>query len=528
MKITLLLISLLAFQYLNAQDTLIVYFKDKGSSEFVQLSDRAIQRRKKNNVALDERDKQVNQTYIDFLKTEGAVMNVSRWLNGLTLITSTSELELKNTYEFIKDITVSKSITPLKGASKLGEIDEAKADYGPAQNQIEQIGLDCLHDMGYNGNGIFIAVIDAGFRGMDTIPYFDSTFIEGRVIDTYDILTGTSDVYQYSGHGTAVSSCIVAESDGTNPISATAVEVDIALYVSENVASETIIEEFDLVIALERADSVGADIATISLGYKDFDNPSDNHEYSELDGVTTIASIGVNAAVSKGILVLTSAGNGGPSTISTPCDADSCLCIGALDDQGWYADFSSVGPSADNQVKPDIMARGLNAALVAEWGDITFGSGTSFSCPIMAGAMACLMEANPQSTVLELMTAIRLSGNTYLVPNIYTGFGTPNMCLAHDSLNSTASLEEINADDFELYPNPTTGQVIITGIDFDPENMNLKIINMMGEITEIKTLKFEKNQLVADLSAFANGVYFIQIQIGNAVVLRKRVVKVNE
>jgi serine protease AprX len=148
MKITLLLISLLAFQYLNAQDTLIVYFKDKGSSEFVQLSDRAIQRRKKNNVALDERDKQVNQTYIDFLKTEGAVMNVSRWLNGLTLITSTSELELKNTYEFIKDITVSKSITPLKGASKLGEIDEAKTDYGPAQNQIEQIGLDCLHDMG--------------------------------------------------------------------------------------------------------------------------------------------------------------------------------------------------------------------------------------------------------------------------------------------------------------------------------------------------------------------------------------------
>ena len=128
----------------------------------------------------------------------------------------------------------------------------------------------------------------------------------------------------------------------------------------------------------------------------------------------------MNAAVSKGILVLTSAGNGGPNTISTPCDADSCLCIGALDNLGWYASFSSVGPSADNQVKPDIMARGLNAALVADWGDITFGSGTSFSCPIMAGAMACLMEANPQSTVVQLMDAIRQSGNTFNIPNIYT------------------------------------------------------------------------------------------------------------
>lgn len=525
MKITLLLISLLALQYLNAQDTLIVCFKDKGSSEFVQLSDRAIQRRKKNNVALDERDKQVNQTYIDFLKTEGTVMNISRWLNGITLISNTSELELKNTYDFINDIRISKSVTPLKGPSKLGEIDEGKADYGPAQNQIEQIGLDCLHDMGYNGDGIFIAVIDAGFRGMDTIAYFDSTFIEGRVIDTYDILSGTSDVFQYSGHGTAVSSCIVAESDGLSPISATAVEVDLALYVSENVASETLVEEFDLVIALERADSVGADIATISLGYKNFDNPADNHDYSELDGATTIASIGVNAAVSKGILVLTSAGNGGPSTISTPCDADSCLCIGALDDQGWYADFSSVGPSADNQVKPDIMARGLDAALVAEWGGITFGSGTSFSCPIMAGAMACLMEANPQSTVLELMSAIRLSGNTYTVPNIYTGFGTPNMCLAHDSLNSTASLEEINAENFKLYPNPASGQIIIAGVDFEKENVSLQVIDMMGEIIAINTFEIEANQLAADLSAFSNGVYFVQMQVGNTVVLRKRVVK---
>ncbi|NRA12115.1 MAG: hypothetical protein HRT57_09200, partial [Crocinitomicaceae bacterium] len=175
MKLTLLLISLFAFQFLNAQDTLIVYFKDKGNTEYVQLSERAIQRRKKNHVKLDHRDKKVDQTYIDFLKSEGTVMNVSRWLNAVTLISNSSEVALKDKYDFIEDTRISKSITHVKGLIKLGEIDEVKANYGPAQDQIQQIGLHCLHDMGYNGSGIFIAVIDAGFRGMDTISYFDST-----------------------------------------------------------------------------------------------------------------------------------------------------------------------------------------------------------------------------------------------------------------------------------------------------------------------------------------------------------------
>lgn len=528
MKTTLLLISLLAVQCLNAQDTLIIYFKDKGNTDFVHLSDRAIQRRKKNNVALDERDKQVNQIYIDFLKTEGTVMNTSRWLNGITLISSTSELELNNTYDFIKEIRISKSIEQLKGASKLGEINEVKADYGVAGSQIEQIGLDCLHDLGFNGDGIFIAVIDAGFAGMDTISYFESAFVENRIVETYDIIGGTTDVYQYSGHGTAVSSCIISEKNGSDSISASAVEVDIALYVSENVASETIIEEFDLVVALERADSVGADIATISLGYKTFDNPADDHAYSDLDGATTIAAIGVNAAFSKGVLVLTSAGNGGPATISTPCDADDVLCVGAIDDMGWYVGFSSVGPSFDNQVKPDVMARGQNAALVGSDGNITFGNGTSFSCPIMAGAMACLMQANPQTTVLNLMNAIRQSGNAFTTPTIYAGYGTPNMCIANGIIAGTAGLESFTVESITLYPNPTTGIISVSNFDYDREHVELNVVDVLGEIIPITNFKIEKEELIFDLSSFGNGVYFIHVQIGKAVVLRKRVVKVNE
>lgn len=527
MKTTLLLISFFAFQYSQAQDTLLVFFKDKGNADHIELSARAIQRRKKNNVQIDSRDRKVNQAYIDLMKTEGTVMNVSRWLNGLTLISNETPSQLLSEYAFIKNIRISKSITPVKGLNKLEGGNEAKAtNYGAAQDQIEQIDLDCLHNQGYNGSGVLVAVIDAGFRGMDTIPYFDSAYIENRVVDTYDIIGGTSDVYQYSNHGTMVSSCIIAEKLGVvDGFSATAVDVDIALYISENAGSETIVEEFDLVVALERSDSIGADIANISLGYVDFDNPADNHPFSDMDGETTIAAQGVNTASSKGILVTVSAGNSGPSPISTPCDADSCLCIGAVDLMGWYVDFSSVGPSADNQVKPDIMARGEDAALIHPNGNQVFGNGTSFSSPIIAGAMACLIEANPTSTVEELKLAIRQSGNVYNNPNSFTGYGVPSMCEAHDSLNSVANLLDINIDEFSVYPNPTNGFLVVEMQNELVEQVSFELLNMLGESVKIDEAQFVNNQFILNLGSISNGVYVLKLSNGKHLASSVRIIK---
>lgn len=527
MKTSLLILFLFAFQFLHAQDTLLIFFKDKGNSNLVELSERAIQRRKKNNVSIDSRDQLVNQEYIDLMKTEGTLMNVSRWLNGLTLITSETSEQLYSKYDFIREIKISKSITPVKGLKKLEVSSEEKAtNYGAAQTQIEQIELDCLHDQGFNGNGIFIAVIDAGFRGMDTIPYFDSAYIENRVIETYDIIGGTSDVYQYSGHGTAVSSCIIAEKLGVvDGFSAAAVEVDIALYVSENAGSETIIEEFDLVVALERSDSIGVDIATISLGYTNFDNPSDDHPFSDMDGETTIAAIGVNAAASKGILVTVAAGNAGPSPISTPCDADSCLCIGALDFMGWYADFSSIGPSADNQVKPDVMAMGKDAAVIADNGNQNYSSGTSFSTPIMAGAMACLMQANPTKTIEELKFAIRQSGNSYNNPNSFTGYGKPSLCEANDSLHSTVSISEINVDQILIYPNPADEYLVIQDFGSDNEEVDFELINVLGEKVKMGNTHYVNGQFILDIHSISTGVYVLRLSKSKHFVTSRRIIK---
>ena len=526
MKTSLLLLSLFAFQFAQAQDTLIVYFKDKGNSNYIELSERAMVRRKKNNVEFDNRDKLVNQVYIDLMRSEGTVKNVSRWLNGVALITNSTSEELLNTYNFIREITIIKSVTPRKKSNKLEETEEDKAAvYGEAEFQINQIGLDCLHDQGYNGQGIFVAVIDAGYNGMDTIPYFDSIYLENRVIETFNFIDGTPDVYVSSSHGTMVSSCIVAEKGGTDSLSTTAVDVDIALYLTENAASETLIEEFDLVLALERSDSVGVDIATISLGYVEFDDSTQNHTFADMDGQTTIAAIGVNAASSKGILVLCSAGNSGPDPIATPCDADSCLCIGAIKTDDTYANFSSVGPSADGQVKPDVMARGKNAVVVSSAGDIGMANGTSFSCPIMAGAMACLMQANPLSTIEDLKWAIRSSGSTFTSPNDSMGYGIPSMCVANDSLIMLSSIKENVEDAFSIYPNPTTGVFVVEGFNNASEAEDVELVNMLGERVDISNTQYFNGRLIIDISAVSSGIYVLRIAKSSDVIISKRIVK---
>lgn len=527
MKTNLFILALFVFQYSQAQDTLLVYFKDKGNSDYIELSEKAMERRKKNNVQFDERDKLVNEEYINLMRSEGMVKNVSRWLNGLTLITNSTEQELLANYDFIRKITISKSVTPLKHFNKFDVGGETKsAVYGAAKGQIQQIDLDCLHDMGYNGDGILIAIIDAGFIGMDTIQYFDSVYIENRIVDFHNFVSNSTDVYTGSNHGTMVSSCIVGEKSAPDSLSATAVNVDIALYLTENAATETIIEEFDLVLGLERADSIGADIATISLGYVDFDDSTQNHSFSDMDGVTTIAAIGVNAASSKGILVLCAAGNSGPDPIGTPCDADSCLCIGAVRTDGMYANFSSVGPSADGQVKPDVMARGKNAAVVTDSGVIVLGNGTSFSTPIMAGAMACLMQANPQSSVEVLKMVIRQSGSLFTSPNDSMGYGIPSMCVANDSLIAiTQSLNQINTDLFSVYPNPTNGIFVIEGFKNSTEAEDIEIVNILGEQINMSNTQYFNGRLIIDISLVSSGIYILRIGKNSEAMISKRIVK---
>lgn len=503
-----------------AQEKMIVFLKDKEQKSTIAFSKRSEIRRAKNNVVIDSKDFPVSKNYIKALSADGQILNESRWLNAVTIETNFSAEALQIKYEFIDYIwTIKKGkyAQPRKDIIDLGA--QKVFDYGNADTQVRQINANCLHDLGYTGTGVYLAVIDAGFRGMDTISYFDSIYLENRVIDKYDFINNTTDVYNFSSHGTAVSSCIFAEKLGPEAHIGTAVDVDIALYISEDVASETLIEEFNLVAALERCDVQGVDVANISLGYLDFDDPLEDHVYADLDGVTTIAAMAVNTAASKGIVVVTSAGNSGPSTISTPCDADSCLCVGAIDGQGNYAFFSSIGPSADGQVKPDVVAMGKDTWVVIDNGQLISGNGTSFSSPVTAGAVACLVQANPTATVEEIIQSIRESASQFTTPDVFTGYGIPDFCIANDSLIDYTGIDPLVQDELVAFPNPTSGKIIIKGA----KNVNaneVQIINVLGSSILAK-VNIVSNQLHIDISSNPNGIYFCKIN-GNTVRIIKK------
>jgi subtilisin family serine protease len=507
-----------------AQDTQIIFLKDNTKtshttnySEF--LSPRSLARRERQNIDFNELDLPVNKDIIRILSLEGDLLNTSKWLNAVTLKTSVNPDYLLANYDFIERIQVVKP-------SKSSEIykferDTKSPEYGLATNQIEQLNLDCLHDLGYTGSGIYLGVIDAGFRGMDTISYFDSVHLENRILESYNFVNNSTDIFDYSGHGTAVSSCIVGEKNNPSEYAGTAVDVDLALFVTEDLDSETEIEEFNLVAALERADSIGTDVVNISLGYFEFDGSGTSHLFSDLDGVTTVAAIGVNIASTKGIFVTISAGNSGPANISTPCDAKGGYCAGAVNETGNYAFFSSVGPSADGRIKPDGVARGEEAWLISETGTLTQSNGTSFSSPILAGAVACLIQANPNKTVQEVMAAIRTSSSQYNSPDEFLGYGIPDFCIAHSLLNSDVSLSKKNTTEFELFPNPTRDYVTVKLVSKNIQS--IKLINELGQTIKIINKDNIGESTLLDLRNLNHGLYIIQLTLNNGTQLHKKI-----
>lgn len=505
--------------YANAQQTHIVFLKDKNvHQQPVDLTDRAIARRMKNSVHTDDYDLPINPNYLSELSEYGRIIQTSRWLNAVRFETEISSEELAEKCSFIDRI---QSINPNEKSTLSDEKwkieSHAKAlNYGWADTQIRQINLPCLHNDGYTGGNVYLAILDAGFNGMDTISYFDSVYLENRILDQFDYVGGGS-VYNYSGHGTAVASCIVAEKTGTNAYIGAAPDVDLALFVTEDVSSETQLEEFNLVAALERCDSIGVEVVNISLGYLDFDDSTTNYTYADLDGQTTISAIGARVAASKGIIVVTSAGNGGPGKISTPCDADSILCVGAIDGFENWAWFSSVGPSYDNRVKPDVVARGGGPWVVYQDGFLGQSNGTSFSSPITAGATACLVQANPTKTAQEIIQSIRESASQFSAPDTLLGYGIPNFC------SPFAGLVPVNAGTVSIFPNPAKDQITITGVG--SEYANYLLVNELGEVILKGSVHSIDGGMHVNIAGIANGWYVLKIQSSEAYFLEKVIIQ---
>lgn len=482
-KTSFLLLFLSFFMLGQAQVATNIYwvqFTDKNESPYSidnpeeYLSARALQRRANLGIAIDEYDIPVNPQYLEAVAGCGVtLLNPSKWLNGVSVYASdVSAIEAINALPFVE--TVRNCPNDLR-AQEIKErwmaIEQKPVSfsrsmngyYGGAETQVRQLNVDMLHDSGYDGSGVVVAVLDGGFVGTDSHSCFDNMREEGRLLGVRDFVYGSTSVYSQSSHGTSCLSTMAAY-DPNNMVG-TAPKASYYLFHTEDGSSENIIEEYNWVSGAEYADSLGVDVCSTSLGYIDFDMAQWDHSFEHYDGHTAPMSIGAEIAASRGMICMNSAGNEGEGvcTLGIPADAEHILSVGAVDAEGSRAWFSSVGPTYDGRIKPDVMAMGEETFVAtgnSYWGENYYtGSGTSFSCPVLAGAVACLRQARPYASVQEICDAVRSCGNRADNPDSYYGYGIPDFSKALGVLAIEEPVGNTPANILTVYPNPATDMV---------------------------------------------------------------------
>ncbi|MGM9758688.1 MAG: S8 family peptidase [Parabacteroides sp.] len=415
-----------------------IYLKDKGDiSSYVDrstsfLSQRAVERRQKDRIAITESDYPISQDYLDRLQIGDArIVAKSKWMRTVVVATADSSLgERLRPLPFVDSVCCvwkGKIQEPLPwqtSRDRLPLTDGAvRSHYGYAEKQIKLLNGIRLHRAGFTGRGVSVAVIDAGFSGVDRMAFFDSLHIAG----THNLVCPEESVFEGDEHGTKVLSCIAANLPGV--MVGTAPDATYWLLKSEDGRSEYPVEEDYWAAAVEYADSVGVTVISSSLGYYTFDEEAWSHTQQELDGHSALVSRVAQMAADKGLLLFCSAGNEGNSdwgTITFPADAVDIVSVGAVDDKRRKSVFSSVGYTADGRVKPDVVAMGSGCCIVDSRGTIRYGNGTSFATPILAGLSICLWQAFPQLSNKELIRQLRMHASQARKPDPELGYGLPD------------------------------------------------------------------------------------------------------
>jgi serine protease AprX len=523
------LLMLLSASYIYAQDNYYIRFRDKDNNKYTPghpeayLSARSIERRRAQHIAIREDDLPVTESYVDSIAVLGAhVVYRLKWDNAILVRSADTALTARlRLFPFVKSVAKISGQGPSDVLKKLdAPVKALKADqtdtgyYGAAANQNVMIQANKLHELGYRGDGVLIAVMDAGFINVPTNPYFAQLYAEGRVLYTWNYVFDTSYVYSYDEHGAYTFSCMAANIP--NQMAGTAPNAQYLLFVTEDVRSEKIIEEYNWASAAEVADSIGADVFSTSLGYTTFD-PVDsmyNTTYATLDGHSTPIAIAANKAANKGIIVVSSAGNDGQDAwryIATPADADSGVAVGAVNAAGVIAPFSSIGPPFDSMVKPNICAQGSPAAVVLTDGTIGYDDGTSFSCPIAAGAFACLRQAFPTVPNMAIIAAVEQSCNRYTDPDSAYGYGIPNFGAAYTYLKGLYPAGP--AAGSMAYPNPFDNMIDIKVPGTIGIPIAVDIYNVQGQKVWAATYAQPPvhNILELTLPYLAQGVYIVHV-----------------
>ncbi len=417
-----------------------VFFTDKPEKAAPALSPRAVEQRAKWNIPTDELDYPVAALYTDSLRRAGATIHhTSRWMNGATCEMTAKTAAKVAEWKFVKAVEMTRDDSPYGyGAKKRNRLRQAVSDDPSGTDaQLDLFNLRALHNAGFEGQGILMAVCDGGFANANTMKCFRQTQELGHfdfTDDPYDFYGSTGD------HGTECLSAISGIAEGYY---GAATKADYYLMRSEEYDTESPKEADNLIAALEKADSLGVNVFSVSLGYAKFDNPAwDLDKTKDLDGRTMRVSRAATIAARKGMLVCAAAGNDGDvewRTISVPADADSILTVGAVDTDGQIVDFSSYGPSSDGRVKPEVCAVGVKTVLINPYNAIVKSNGTSFATPLLAGMAACLWSALPDKNAMQIRDLIIRSADHYTTPdpNHQSGYGIPDAWKAY-----TTGLEE--------------------------------------------------------------------------------------
>lgn len=435
------------FAQFTPEDTLKyrISLKDKAATDYslqkpeMYLSKKSIERRKRQGLEIDSTDLPVCKKYVDAIRKKGVhVLVTGKWDNFVTVSCNDSMLIAE-----IAGLPFVRSTERVwRGVAKRASERDSLINkplrtdslYGPAITQIKMSHADRLHEAGFKGQGMTIAVIDAGFHNVDKIEAMKNI----NILGTRDFVNPEADIYAESSHGMSVLSCMAMNQP--NVMIGTAPEASYWLLRSEDEYSENLVEQNYWAAAIEFADSVGVDLVNTSLGYYSFDDPTKNYRYRDLNGHYALMSREAAKAADKGIVVVCSAGNSGSGSwkkITPPGDAENVITVGAVNKYGVLAPFSSVGNTADGRVKPDVVAVGLGSDVMGTDGNLRHANGTSFSSPIMCGMVACLWQACPELTAKEIIELVRRSGDRAVFPDNIYGYGIPDLWKAYQSTVNT-------------------------------------------------------------------------------------------
>jgi serine protease AprX len=506
------------------------------------LSQRSVDRRVKQNVPLTERDLPVNPQYVSELVKAGAIVwYTSRWKNGVLLECADSVLTQIRTFPFVKvsDPKTFDKVSARAGSNgSVGNSQRVRKsvrrfatkktlspqDYGSSYNQNHMIGVDQMHRQGFTGNGMLIAVMDAGFYKVDQVPCLQHLFENKKILATYDFVAREKSVFEDDNHGLEVLSVIAGYQPGS--LIGSAYEADFLLLRTEDNRSEYRIEEVNWLIAAEFADSAGVDVINTSLGYNLFTNPKMNYKTADLNGKTAFISQAASLAAATGILVVCSAGNEGADTwqtITPPADADSVLTVGAVNSDGEYAGFSSRGYAADGRIKPDVCVQGAGTTIASPGGGITTGSGTSFAAPLMAGMATGFWQAHPELTVQQVLNYLRRSASQYEKPDPLLGYGIPDFLKA----NKLAGIDKLDKEKKYTVTNPVenTGVVIYIDTLFKGESATVWLTDSQGKIVlKQKINRLSSQNMLYIPASVAPGTYVLKF-VSENLSFTERIVK---